>query len=97
MNDLETRLEAYRQAEPESEAERQAAEVAKYDGWLGILRDVPEYPDHLRIPRRAAFVRQIHEYDAKSDGLWKSDPDTVDNPSRVTPEQDARNSRPAPY
>ena len=51
-------------------------EQADIREWLGEIREVAEYPADLLEERRAAFVRQIREYDAKSDGLWKRDPRT---------------------
>lgn len=59
MNDLETRLEAHHWTEPESEAERQAAEVEAINvDWLGILRDVAEYPAGLLAERRDWLLKQ---------------------------------------
>jgi hypothetical protein len=37
-----------------------------------VRKTLTEYPPELLAARRAAFVKQIREYDAKSDGLWDS-------------------------
>jgi len=53
-----------------------------------LLKQTPaDYPPALLATRRESVQQQIRELD----------PDSVDGESRVTPEQDARNSRPEPY
>ena len=43
---------------------------------FAALRDAtPEYPEHLRQPRREALLEQMREGQADSDGLWKQERD----------------------
>lgn len=59
---------------------------------LAPLKQTADYPAELLAARREGFVRQIEQYNTKSDGLWN--PNVVEGESRVSDWHDERNSKP---
>jgi hypothetical protein len=55
------------------------------------------YPPARLAARRVWFRSLVRRYNAKSDGLWRPDPDSVDGGGEVSEADDIRNSREFPW